>query len=258
MKTSKPQPARPGRHSFECSETVADLSRSLLPWGAAERAQMESRQLVWTFSIAVFFLTIGIVGAKYPPLRRPILPAIKPAMAEPTMLTPSESNPPPEDEAITPIADQEPALPAPPDLPTGPDRAGDFQIPGVISLSETAVNQTPSPNPNAEPRTTGRPVRTLSTGDAEGRYPKPPYPAQMINRGLQGKVVIEITVNALGQKQAVSVKESSGYPELDEHARQWVQHRWTRFPNATELRTYQAPLIFRIDPVESRSAKSKP
>ena len=79
----------------------------------------------------------------------------------------------------------------------------------------------------------------------------------MINRGLQGKVVIEITVNALGQKQAVSVKESSGYPELDEHARQWVQRRWTRFPNATEQRTYQAPLIFRIDPVESRSAKSK-
>lgn len=96
------------------------------------------------------------------------------------------------------------------------------------------------------------PIDVLQTTDSKGHYPSPTYPNAMISRGMQGTVVLKITVDALGQKQSVDIKESSGYPELDEHARQWVRRNWTRFPTAAGPRTYHAPLAFMIAPAGTR------
>lgn len=52
-----------------------------------------------------------------------------------------------------------------------------------------------------------------------GGYRKPPYPRLARQRGEEGRVVLEIRVDARGRPSKVSVLYSSGYPRLDEAAR---------------------------------------
>jgi protein TonB len=49
-------------------------------------------------------------------------------------------------------------------------------------------------------------------------YTKPAYPPRLRNLGVEGSVVLEITVAADGTPQSVTVVRSSGYPEMDSRA----------------------------------------
>ncbi len=52
--------------------------------------------------------------------------------------------------------------------------------------------------------------------------PKPEYPPMAKRAGEQGKVVLRVLVDEKGQPERVDVRDSAGYPKLDEAARQAV------------------------------------
>lgn len=59
--------------------------------------------------------------------------------------------------------------------------------------------------------------------------PKPVYPAASRRLGEQGRVVLRVRVSAHGLPLAVEIKQSSGFPRLDEAARAAVE-RWRFIP----------------------------
>lgn len=56
--------------------------------------------------------------------------------------------------------------------------------------------------------------------------PKPHYPALSKRLGEQGIVRLNILVSADGSVSRLEIASSSGYPRLDEVARQTVQSSW--------------------------------
>lgn len=59
--------------------------------------------------------------------------------------------------------------------------------------------------------------------------PKPAYPVASRRLGEEGKVVLRVKVSPGGTPTAVEVKQSSGFPRLDEAARSAVEH-WRFVP----------------------------
>lgn len=84
----------------------------------------------------------------------------------------------------------------------------------------------------APPAPAAAPART-SASDASyaASNRKPPYPRLSRSNEEQGTVVLRVLVKADGTAGAVEIKNSSGYPLLDESARSTVQG-W-RFKPAT-------------------------
>lgn len=54
--------------------------------------------------------------------------------------------------------------------------------------------------------------------------PAPEYPQMSKRLGEQGRVVLRVLVDTVGQPEQVEVEKSSGYPRLDAAARQAVEH----------------------------------
>jgi protein TonB len=58
----------------------------------------------------------------------------------------------------------------------------------------------------------------------------PAYPADARNLGQQGVVTLQISIDATGTVTNATVKSSSGYPELDQTAVNWVIAHWRYKP----------------------------
>ncbi|MER2526841.1 MAG: energy transducer TonB [Candidatus Competibacter denitrificans] len=74
--------------------------------------------------------------------------------------------------------------------------------------------------------------------------PQPRYPAEARQRGIEGKVVLRLTVSAAGSVEAASVARSSGNDLLDQEARLTVM-RW-RFQPLAGPKVAQIPISFRL------------
>ncbi|WP_366926716.1 energy transducer TonB [Dickeya dadantii] len=61
------------------------------------------------------------------------------------------------------------------------------------------------------------------------RNPPPAYPDVAINRGWEGMVLLNVQVRPDGKVQTIRLQRSSGYPTLDDAAREAVQH-WSFVP----------------------------
>lgn len=82
-----------------------------------------------------------------------------------------------------------------------------------------------SPVPGNDPTTL-----YLSGGAATGRggrlrNPAPPYPYAAIRRQQQGLVILEAVIDKAGRPTSVEIRESSGFPLLDQSALRTVR-RW--------------------------------
>ncbi len=158
----------------------------------------------------------------------------------------------------TPVeANEAPAeiLPAPPEVP----QIAEFEpLPEVPEIPMPAAKAASAPAPPTASPATPRPRRTTaatSTGItnnssaseasrlAQGRMPKPTYPAQAKRGGQTGTVVIEFTVDASGRVISAYAKSSSGWPLLDAEAVRTVR-RWT-FP-AGGVMKLQRPIVFQL------------
>ncbi|MCB1824382.1 MAG: energy transducer TonB [Candidatus Competibacteraceae bacterium] len=75
--------------------------------------------------------------------------------------------------------------------------------------------------------------------------PSPRYPSLARRRGEEGQVLLQLTVNAAGRVEAVSVARSSGYELLDQAAQRTVA-RWRFQPPRAERMVARIPITFRL------------
>jgi TonB family protein len=62
-----------------------------------------------------------------------------------------------------------------------------------------------------------------------GHYPPPNYPADSLQKHVEGLVIIEIKVDPSGEIKSTRTLLSSGNKGLDTHTEQWVLKQW-KFP----------------------------
>lgn len=75
--------------------------------------------------------------------------------------------------------------------------------------------------------------------------PPPRYPPSARQRGIEGRVLLRLTVNAGGGVEAVSIAQSSGNELLDQEAKLAVA-RWRFQPPGLAQAVAQVPIAFRL------------
>lgn len=187
---------------------------------------------------------------------------------EPAQTTPPDTLPPPDaqrppemkPEPTPQVQATLPAVPPPPPEPPKPTAQPTAKPP-----IKPPTNTRPAMRPNdARPTDVPTPSDNVSTtapsgeltpprfGIGAGQNPMPEYPDYARRRGWEGRVVLSVQVDEAGRSRAVSVKQTSGYPMLDEAAltavRAW---RFTpgmrdRAPVAAQI---DVPIRFRLEDV---------
>ncbi|MGO8702234.1 MAG: energy transducer TonB [Candidatus Brocadiia bacterium] len=247
----------------------ADLSQFCLEPDPTEA----HRVLAWVNSICLIYLVIGVLGL------HPAAPVIHRAPAAgleaaPTIIEPLVSaaqtdaaNPTPE-EALTdkPTDENSAAVMVTLDSP-----AVAFSVPTIGNLLvPLAMAPAPPPKPmesvmpiSAPPREplgaanagAGRPplppivqlprVEQIRATGLEGNRPAPPYPEESLANREEGRVVLLIEVDESGKITAVTVKTSSGHPQLDRDTADYVRRHWL-FDSADRPRKFEAPISFHL------------
>lgn len=85
----------------------------------------------------------------------------------------------------------------------------------------------------------------------------PQYPKNAVTYGVEGRVVLAVTVGADGKVSEVAVKESSGNASLDTVARRWVAERW-QFKPSSARRAYQVSVLFEFAINEDDQGRVQP
>ena len=105
----------------------------------------------------------------------------------------------------------------------------------TLRMEETAPASAPVvaavPSPNAAP-STAIPAPVLEPPRADMAYlnnPPPAYPTVSKRAGEQGRVMLRVRVDAKGTVEEIEVQATSGFPRLDEAARDAVR-RWRFMP----------------------------
>ena len=90
----------------------------------------------------------------------------------------------------------------------------------------------------------GEVVPQVFQSAGSGRFPLPPYPPDAKRRGHEGKVTVDVDVDATGRPGLPRIESSSGYPALDRAAVSWINRRW-RWP-AGPARVFRIPIVFKL------------
>ncbi|MEL7630677.1 energy transducer TonB [Pectobacterium aroidearum] len=224
---------------------------------------VSSRPERWLAAIATLLLHAAVLAlfssASTPPVTVPARPQpisieLVAAVAEPVLQAePAEPEvvaPPPE---LTPPVVDEPvddnALLPPEPEKKEPERKAPEKKPEPAP-KKVAVKKNPpapTPKPQAETVSASAPVMPaplaqlavappvdapLTPPLANADYlhnPAPSYPDVAISRGYEGTVLLNVQVRADGKVQTIRIHQSSGYPSLDEAARDTVL-RWSFVP----------------------------
>ncbi|RKO81318.1 energy transducer TonB [Pectobacterium parmentieri] len=164
------------------------------------------------------------------------------SVAEPETPTPQ----PLEEPTITePLVDER-AL-----LPPAPEKPAPEKKPEPVLKKTPVKKSAPAPKPTQQPQTetasaaapiTPAPIAQktavqpvdapLTPPLANADYlhnPAPSYPDVAISRGYEGTVLLNVQVRADGKVQTIRIHQSSGYPSLDDAARDTVV-RWSFVP----------------------------
>jgi protein TonB len=130
----------------------------------------------------------------------------------------------------------EPPPPPPPKIETPPP----FVPPPEVAIDipadappTTAIQQTTSQRPvvAAPPVAAPAPVpRTAPRSDPRRPLSQPEYPPSSRRAGEAGTVILEVYVLETGRVGEARVKQSSGYPRLDEAAVREVKRSWRLVP----------------------------
>lgn len=171
------------------------------------------------------------------------------AASEPTLQTTADQAPSAAPEPTPPMPEPTPA-PIPEPTPVTEEAPAQTPEPSLSQAAKPVPTTTPTTTePTPRQHTSSMPTRrresTSTTragslsGDVPGgsagpnssalkprRNPRPPYPVESRQAGEQGSVILMVSVNADGDVAAVRVQRSSGFPRLDEAARQTVEKRW--------------------------------
>ncbi|MEQ9869446.1 energy transducer TonB [Pectobacterium odoriferum] len=224
---------------------------------------VSSRPERWLAVIATLLLHAAVLAlfnsASTPPVTVPARPqpvsvelvavAAEPELqaqpAEPEPIEPDVVTPPPE---LTP-----PPVDKPVDdnalLPPVPEKKEPEKKP-ESTPKKVAVKKNPpapTPKPQAEAASATAPITPAPVAQkavaqpvdapltpplANADYlhnPAPSYPDVAISRGYEGTVLLNVQVRADGKVQTIRIHQSSGYPSLDDAARDTVR-RWSFVP----------------------------
>ncbi|HNM63771.1 energy transducer TonB [Accumulibacter sp.] len=173
-------------------------------------------------------------------------PARAPSLDEPARVAPPKRVVPPK-RAVPPPATHAPA-----------PKVALARAPAVAAANSDAspaLAALPAPPPTAAGEAASAPaapaVRVAARFDADYlRNPKPVYPPAARRLGEEGRVVLRVRVSAEGMPVLVEVKQSSGFPRLDEAARTAVEH-WRFVPARQGSEAIESsvlvPLQFALD-----------
>jgi periplasmic protein TonB len=129
----------------------------------------------------------------------------------------------------------EPPPPPPPKIETPPP----FVPPPEVAIeipqeaATTAIQQTTSVKPTAPPPPVAQPApvpRTAPKSDPRRPLSQPEYPPSSRRAGEAGTVILEVYVLENGRVGEARVKQSSGFPRLDEAAVREVKRSWRLVP----------------------------
>ncbi|MBI0503739.1 energy transducer TonB, partial [Dickeya dianthicola] len=136
---------------------------------------------------------------------------------------PPAVEPPVDEQALTPKPTKRPK-------PVNPiaKQAATPRQPVAPAAQTAPVNTNTAAAPAATPAVAA-PVTPPSANAAYLRNPPPAYPDVAINRGWEGTVLLNVQVRPDGKVQTIRLQHSSGYPALDDAAREAVQH-WSFVP----------------------------
>ncbi|GKX48097.1 energy transducer TonB [Pectobacterium carotovorum] len=183
-------------------------------------------------------VSIELVAA----VAEPVLQAqpAEPEPIEPDVVTPPpELTPPPVDKPV----DDNALLPPVPEKKE-PEKKPE-STPKKVAVKKNPPAPTPKPQADAASATapiTPTPVAQKAVAQpvdapltpplANADYlhnPAPSYPDVAISRGYEGTVLLNVQVRADGKVQTIQIHQSSGYPSLDDAARDTVR-RWSFVP----------------------------
>lgn len=132
--------------------------------------------------------------------------------------------------------DDEPPPPPPPKIETPPP----FVPPPEVSIdipveatTSTAIQQTTTTRPVAQPPPVAAQTaipRTAPRSDPRRPLTQPEYPPSSRRAGEAGTVILEVYVLETGRVGEARVKQSSGFPRLDEAAVREVKRSWRLVP----------------------------
>lgn len=218
----------------------SDLARLCLP---AEYTD-GNRRLAWANSICALFLVIGLVGLKPPgitirELAHPddVVPVI---FTQPEEAQPNEPDPKPDDTTPDPTQlDQTPVV-ATVVAVNSPAVAFAVPVKGPVILAPARFA--------APPPITGGPaapsITRYNPGAGDRSTPQPDYPRLALQRGYEGKVVVNFTVEPSGEISKVEIAQSSGFTLLDDAALSVIRNRWKFAPGA--LRQHYVEIVFQL------------
>ena len=176
---------------------------------------------------------LAAVLLSYEPARRVLLAAapimvelIVPPKFEEPKLEPLKPQPPAELPKPRPMAKKPVERPVAPQIIAAP-----AQAPSPVAVAPPAPAPAPPGPVDAGPTGGGSGGLTQPIFNADYLdNPAPLYPALSRRQGEQGRVILRVLVNTGGSADEVQVRTSSGFPRLDEAARDTVR-RW-RFVSA--------------------------
>jgi periplasmic protein TonB len=129
----------------------------------------------------------------------------------------------------------EPPPPPPPKIETPPP----FVPPPEVAIdipqdtASTAIQTVTSVKPTAPPPPVAQPApvqRTAPKSDSRRPLSQPEYPPSSRRAGEAGTVILEVYVLENGRVGEARVKQSSGFPRLDEAAVREVKRSWRLVP----------------------------
>ena len=129
----------------------------------------------------------------------------------------------------------EPPPPPPPKIETPPP----FVPPPEVSIElpaettqSTAIQTVTNVRPTAPPPPVAQPTvpRTAPKSDPRRPLSQPEYPPSSRRAGEAGTVILEVYVLETGRVGEARVKQSSGFPRLDEAAVREVKRAWRLVP----------------------------
>ena len=257
--------AAPGSRSYSPEPTphASRVSGVVQPRLPTLNTTVSSRPERWLAVIATLLLHAAVLAlfnsVSTPPVTVPARPqpvsielvaaAAEPVLqaqpAEPEPIEPDVVTPPPE---LTP-----PPVDKPVDdnalLPPVPEKKEPEKKPEPTP-KKVAVKKNPpapTPKPQAEALSATAPITPAPVAQkavaqpvdapltpplANADYlhnPAPSYPDAAISRGYEGTVLLNVQVRADGKVQTIRIHQSSGYPSLDDAARDTVR-RWSFVP----------------------------
>ena len=215
-------------------ELKSVLARLCLP-SASQDANLK---LAWVNSICILFLIIGIFGARrgiisiktVPPIREVVPVVVIPVTLPPPTAAPQKKEQPQESQQPRVMV----ALPNTPSVNFSVPTIGTIVTPGALASA-------PPLNPMQPPTQIASVGNTGSGGDR----PQPPYPQLAMQSGEQGTIMLLLRTDATGNVTSVEVKESSGFPFLDQATVAFIKSHW-HLPTNAGTQLFQTSITYKL------------